>query len=550
MISVLVVNLNNLEYTKNCISDLLCQDCEFKLTVLDQNSSEDGSREYFLSLPSHIEFIQNYRNQPLNHIWNWFVERSDTPYICLLNNDVRISPNFLSSALEVFEKEPNVGFVNHVTNNENYQIWDNLPNYRIIDFPYRQGWDPIFRKECYYPIPEDLLFFYGDDYIYSKLYSSGMKGAYVLNSPMIHFERSTTIEKGGQRDASPDFDIFEKLDLEYKNMSFVEELSKWKPRFDSILSNFKEIFLVLYHRSSNKSEEYLDKLIIELQSRNKKFIIASHSEIPLEILKKSESYIYDSDNYLVDSSFSNTIYWISLGNKKLYSPYLYYGSISDKNYGLAALKNILNGFSLAHQLGYDIVHSIEYDFSPNFNDLQSNFDLISSGKFNSVVYVESESAMLGNVFSFKSSSPLITRWDERYWKNIFKDHNYFTERMLFQILVNWYGENKIYKKSKSIQGHGKFTSVSGIQTVLFENENNISILIFNNSDEIFEKICIYSLNKHEIDIIYPNGWNILNLGEREKISFAHVFANDKILKKWEIKNDEDYNKYIKINRLE
>jgi GT2 family glycosyltransferase/ubiquinone/menaquinone biosynthesis C-methylase UbiE len=231
MISVLVVNLNNLEYTKNCISDLLCQDSEFKLTVLDQNSSEDGSGEYFLSLPSHIEFIQNYRNQPLNHIWNWFVERSDTPYICLLNNDVRISPNFLSSALEVFEKEPNVGFVNHVTNNNNYRTrWDKL-EYRIIDFPYRQGWDPIFRKECYSPIPEDLLFFYGDDYIYSKLYSSGMKGAYVLNSPMIHFERSTTTEKGGQRDASIDNSFFYALELEYKDLSFVEELSKWKPEF-------------------------------------------------------------------------------------------------------------------------------------------------------------------------------------------------------------------------------------------------------------------------------------------------------------------------------
>jgi len=236
MISVLVVNLNNLEFTKNCVNDLMLQDCEFNLTIIDQNSSEEGTKEYFSTLPSNIEFIQNGQNTHLNQLWNWFVMKSNTPYICLLNNDVRIAPNFLSSAIQVFEKEPNVGFVNHVSNNKDYQEWSNTLDYKIIETPYRQGWDPIFRKECYNQIPQELSFFYGDDYIYSKLYSSGMKGAYVLNSPMIHFERSTTVEKGGQRDASPDNLYFHQLDLDYKNMSFVEELSKWKPEFLTLKS--------------------------------------------------------------------------------------------------------------------------------------------------------------------------------------------------------------------------------------------------------------------------------------------------------------------------
>ena len=233
-ISVLVVNLNNLQFTKDCVSDLMSQDCEFNLTIIDQNSSEEGTKEYFSTLPSNIEFVQNESNTPLNHLWNWFVIKSNTPYICLLNNDVRIASNFLSSAIQVFEKEQNVGFINHVSNNKDYQEWSNELKYKVIELPYRQGWDPIFRKESYTQIPNELSFFYGDDYIYSKLYSSGMKGAYVLNSPMIHFERSTTVEKGGQRDASPDGSFFSQLDLEFKNMSFVEELSRWKPEFNKI----------------------------------------------------------------------------------------------------------------------------------------------------------------------------------------------------------------------------------------------------------------------------------------------------------------------------
>lgn len=234
MISVLVVNLNNLQFTKDCISDLMIQDCDFSLTIVDQNSSEEGTIEYLDSLPNKIRVIRNNHNANLNSIWNWFVNDSDTPYICLLNNDVRLSPNFLSSGIKVLEKEPTVGFVNHVTNNKNYQEFSDNLVYKVIETPYRQGWDPIFRKECYNAIPDGLSFFYGDDYIYSKLYSSGMKGAYVLNSPMIHFERSTTVEKGGQRDASPDGLFFSHLNLEFKNMSFVEELSKWKPEFTNL----------------------------------------------------------------------------------------------------------------------------------------------------------------------------------------------------------------------------------------------------------------------------------------------------------------------------
>jgi len=255
-ITVLLVNLNNIKHTKQCLDDLISQDILFNLTLVDQNSSEPGTKELFDSFFTRhingdfngkINFleIQNTGyNKPLNHIWNNFVNNTSTEFICLLNNDVRISPNFLSSALSVLEKEPTVGIVNHITNNSKYSNWDEQLNYQIMDFPYRQGWDPIFRKSCYNQIPEELNFFYGDDYIYSKVYSSGYKGAYVLNSPMIHFERSTTDEKGGHRDCSSDGNIFHSLELEHKNLTFNEDLCKWKPEFFEIKNkNVNNTFL-------------------------------------------------------------------------------------------------------------------------------------------------------------------------------------------------------------------------------------------------------------------------------------------------------------------
>ena len=198
-ISILVINLNTLEFTKQCVKDLLEQSIPFNLTIIDQNSQETGTWDFFNGFmenflnKQHVKNVNFLKiensgyNKPINQIWNEFVLNSDTEFICLLNNDVRISPNFLDTSVSVMDNEPSVGFVNHVTNNINYSEWcDNL-EYAIMESPYRQGWDPFFRKSNFNQIPDSLKFYYGDDYIYSKLYSSGYKGAYMLNSPMIHF---------------------------------------------------------------------------------------------------------------------------------------------------------------------------------------------------------------------------------------------------------------------------------------------------------------------------------------------------------------------------
>ena len=173
-ISVLVVNLNNLSYTKQCVEDLLNQDVEFNLSLIDQNSTEEGTKIYFNSLYisymkgefgkiNFLEVSNTGCNLPLNHLWNEFVSSSSTDFLCLLNNDVRLPPNFLSSSISVLEKEPLVGFVNHVTNNLNYSSWSDILDYKIMEEPYRQGWDITCKKSCYNQIPKELTFFYGDE---------------------------------------------------------------------------------------------------------------------------------------------------------------------------------------------------------------------------------------------------------------------------------------------------------------------------------------------------------------------------------------------------
>jgi hypothetical protein len=565
--SILLVNLNNLEFTKNCLSDLLTQDIPFNLKIIDQKSTENGTLFFFEEFYNsyinglfskkinHLEIIKNNYNKPLNHIWNEFVDESLTEYICLLNNDVRLSPNFLSSSLKVLQKEPSVGFVNHVTNNLTYSAWSNSLEYMIMETPYRQGWDPIFRKSSYNQIPENLNFFYGDDFIYSKLYESGYKGAYILNSPMIHFERSTTIEKGGQRDCSDDGSVFHSLNLEHKNLTFNEDLCRWKPEFNVITkkeNNNREIFIILYHKSTNESLSYLRALIHELNTKNKKFIICSHSTIPEDIIDMCESYVYDSNNIIVTNP-NNYSYWLSTGNFTIVSPFLFYGSLFDKNYGLASIKNFLNGMSISFQLGYEILHFLEYDCIPNFDCLTENSNILNDGNFDAVVYKNIDNEMLGNVFTCSSKKYLNTNWlDIDYWLKFYEKNDFFSEKTIFNMFNEWYGVNRVLSKPKENQPHGNVSSLnqsSFLQSVLYEENNNLTMFLTNQTSNTITNITIYFTNGKKNISLHGNQWIILTLGNKENIKFVDIFVNNTVIRKWDLETEENYNKFVKSNKI-
>lgn len=275
-ISVLVVNLNNLEFTKNCLEDLLKQDIPFNLRLIDQNSNEPGTSQFideffnrhmngeFYGKINYMEVFNTGFNKPLNHIWNDFARDASTEFICLLNNDVRISPNFLSSSILVLDTEKNVKVVNHTTNTKLYSTYSDKLSFIVKDDPYRQGWDITMRKSDWTEIPENIEFFYGDDFIYSQIYLSGFRGAYVLNSPMIHYERSTTEEKMGMRDCSKDSHVFLSLDNKILDMTFDEKYSKWKPEFDSL--NEEDIYLkenyITRDPNVEEWENHLNSLIL------------------------------------------------------------------------------------------------------------------------------------------------------------------------------------------------------------------------------------------------------------------------------------------------
>ena len=200
LIDIQVCNINNLAMTRDLVNDLLRQSFPFSLRIVDQNSSEKGTKEYLWSLRIHpqIRVLMNDSNVDLNRLWNDFYKTSKAQFLCFLNNDVRVPSNFVKDTIEILKKEPEVGCVVHVTNGPEYSI-DRL-TYFISEIKFIQGWDFTVRREAYTLIPDDLKVFGGDDYIFSNFYLRGWKVAVALSSPILHHKAKSRKYYTGSRE--------------------------------------------------------------------------------------------------------------------------------------------------------------------------------------------------------------------------------------------------------------------------------------------------------------------------------------------------------------
>jgi GT2 family glycosyltransferase len=196
LLGVLVVNLNRLELTKNCIKDLQNQtNKNFEIHLFDQNSSEEGTSEYLSQVEEQgIIVHRNEYNIPLNHLWNSFKDLCKCPYLCFLNNDVQLSNRFVEDTISTFSHNPSVGITTYVTNHPDHL--DTLPNldFIILKPPTYQGWAFTIKRELMPTIPRDTQLFYGDDIIFSHVVNKGYHIAFVYSAPMVHYCSQTHAE--------------------------------------------------------------------------------------------------------------------------------------------------------------------------------------------------------------------------------------------------------------------------------------------------------------------------------------------------------------------
>jgi GT2 family glycosyltransferase len=108
-ISVIIVTHNSAGYLPACLASLRQQGYKLRVIVVD-NASRPEQRPRFCT-PDAGEFIVNSRNRGFAPAVNQGLARTQTPYILVLNPDVRLFPETLSRMLSFLERTPNAAAV-------------------------------------------------------------------------------------------------------------------------------------------------------------------------------------------------------------------------------------------------------------------------------------------------------------------------------------------------------------------------------------------------------------------------------------------------------
>lgn len=110
-VSIVIPVFNQLEYTLRCIESILLhsKDIEHEIIVVDDGSSD--LTEIMLSARSDIIYIRNKENLGFIGACNVGLQAAKNTYVCFLNNDTEVTPNWLSALVDTFEMHPGVGLV-------------------------------------------------------------------------------------------------------------------------------------------------------------------------------------------------------------------------------------------------------------------------------------------------------------------------------------------------------------------------------------------------------------------------------------------------------
>lgn len=110
-VSVIIVNYNTLELTKNTINSVIekTEDLNYEIILVD-NASTDGSVEFFeREYKNKIAFIKNSENLGFGRANNRGIETAKGKYIFLLNSDTLLINNAIKILFDFMEEHKEAG---------------------------------------------------------------------------------------------------------------------------------------------------------------------------------------------------------------------------------------------------------------------------------------------------------------------------------------------------------------------------------------------------------------------------------------------------------
>jgi len=137
---------NQPEFTRDCVDSVLknTTDIDYRIILIDNASSKE-TKDYLEglkpSLGQKMLLVRNENNIGFVRAANQGIRLSDSPYVCLLNNDAITTSSWLGEMMRVAESSPIVGLVNPSSNTLGQKPRIN-PTLHLEGFPMlsQKGW--------------------------------------------------------------------------------------------------------------------------------------------------------------------------------------------------------------------------------------------------------------------------------------------------------------------------------------------------------------------------------------------------------------------------
>ena len=106
-VTIIIPVAGALEYLKKCLNSLVRYTQNYELVIVD-NGSDKETKKYLSGL--NVKLQTNDKNMGFSYACNQGIKLATSDYICMLNSDTVLTPNWLSKLLKGFDR-PNAGIV-------------------------------------------------------------------------------------------------------------------------------------------------------------------------------------------------------------------------------------------------------------------------------------------------------------------------------------------------------------------------------------------------------------------------------------------------------
>lgn len=201
-IAVTMPAWNQIQYTQWTVESMIRNSKPHNVEyVFVDNGSTDEFKTYdYLASKRPSVLIRNEKNMGVSYAWNQGLKAAldlNPDIICLQSNDVLAGPNWLDSVVRELSKPekryflPNGEFTDHQKFED--EVRGRLPGLSGTK-PGKSGWCLFFTPEAvrtFYPVPNELFLWYGDDYIHFVLEKAGYTRLVLNDSCAFHFVSKT-----------------------------------------------------------------------------------------------------------------------------------------------------------------------------------------------------------------------------------------------------------------------------------------------------------------------------------------------------------------------